>query len=74
MLNRSASLAMSTSILNALPGKLDIIDIYRVFSISRQSKEEGKDQKSINQAPHLTKEAYGKVTTSQLDITTESVR
>ena len=37
MLNRSASLAMSTSILKALPGKLDIKyqkDTHLVFSIS----------------------------------------
>ena len=33
MLNRSASLAMSTSVLKALPGKLDIKDTHLVFSI-----------------------------------------
>ena len=33
MLNHSASLAMSTSILEALPGKLDIKDTHQVFSI-----------------------------------------
>ena len=33
MLNRSASLAMSTSFLKALPGKLDIKDTQLVFSI-----------------------------------------
>ena len=31
-----------------------------------------KDQESINQAPHLTQDTNGKVTTSQLDITNES--
>ena len=30
-----------------------------------KSKKEGKDQESINQAPHLTKDTNGKVTTSQ---------
>ena len=35
MLNRSASLAMSTSILKALPGKLDIKDTHLVFSIHK---------------------------------------
>ena len=33
MLNHSASLAMSISILKALPGKLDIKDTHLVFSI-----------------------------------------
>ena len=33
MLNRSARLPMSTSILEALPGKLDIKDTHLVFSI-----------------------------------------
>ena len=33
----SASLAMSTSVLKALPGKLDIKDTHLVFSISRQA-------------------------------------
>ena len=33
MLNRSASLAMSTSVLKVLPGKLDIKDTNLVFSI-----------------------------------------
>ena len=33
MLNRSASLAMSTSILKVLPGKYDIKNTYLVFSI-----------------------------------------
>ena len=36
------------------------------------SKKEDKDQESINQAPHLTQDTNGKVTTSQLDITNES--
>ena len=38
----------------------------------RQSKKEGKDQESINQAPHLTQDINEKVTTSQLNITNES--
>ena len=33
MLNCSASLAMSTSVLKALPGKLDFKDTHLVFSI-----------------------------------------
>ena len=33
MLNRSASLAMSTSVLKALPGKLDIKETHLVFLI-----------------------------------------
>ena len=33
MLNRSASLAMSTSVLKALPDKLDSKDTHLVFSI-----------------------------------------
>ena len=37
MLNRSTSLAMSTSILKVLLGKLDIKDTHLVFSISRQA-------------------------------------
>ena len=40
---------------------------------AQQSKKEDKDQKSIQlQAPHLTKDTNGKVTTSQQDITNES--
>ena len=35
MLNRSASLAMSTSVLEALPGKLDIKYTHLVFSYIR---------------------------------------
>ena len=35
MLNRSASLAMSTSVLKALHGKLDIKKTHPVFSIDR---------------------------------------
>ena len=39
MLNRSASLAMSTSVLKALPGKLDILkDAHLVFSIYPDNK------------------------------------
>ena len=38
----------------------------------RQSKKEGEDQESILQAPHLTQDTNGKVTTSYLDITNES--
>ena len=39
----------------------------------KKSKKEGKDQESFyNQAPHLTQDTNGKVTTSQLDITNES--
>ena len=34
-----------------------------------QSKKEGKDQETINQAPNLAQDTNGKVTTSQLDIT-----
>ena len=37
-----------------------------------ERKKDSKDQESINQAPHLTKDTNGKVTTSQLDITNES--
>ena len=45
----------------------------RSISLQRkQSKKEGKDQESIHQAPHLTQNTNGKVTTSQLDITNES--
>ena len=36
MLNRSASLAMSTCVLRALPGKFDIKDTHLVFSIYRK--------------------------------------
>ena len=36
MLNRSASLAMSTSVLKALPGKLDIKVTHLVFSMNNQ--------------------------------------
>ena len=39
MLNRSANLPMSTSILKALPGKLDIKDTHLLFSISRQASQ-----------------------------------
>ena len=42
-----------------------------LYSIS-QSKEKDKDQELINQAPHLTQDTNGKVTTSQLDVTNES--
>ena len=39
----------------------------------RQSKKEGaKIRNRYNQAPHLTQDTNGKVTTSQLDITNES--
>ena len=39
MLNHSASLAMSTSVLKALPGKLDILkDTHLVFSIYPDNK------------------------------------
>ena len=41
MLNRSASLAMSTSVLKALPGKLDTKDTHRVFSIYKYPVPEG---------------------------------
>ena len=37
-----------------------------------ESKKEGKDQDRYNQAPYLTKDTNGKVTTSQFDITNES--
>ena len=43
----------------------------RLLSIL-QSKEEDKDQESIDHAIHLTQDTYGKVTTSQLDISNES--
>ena len=43
-----------------------------VHDIFGQRKEEGKDQESINQAPHLTQDTNGTVTTSQLYITNES--
>ena len=36
------------------------------------SKKEGKDQESIQQAPHLTQDTNDKVPTSQLDIKNES--
>ena len=36
-----------------------------------QCKKEGKDQE-LNQAPHLTQDTNGKVTTSQLDIRNDS--
>ena len=39
------------------------------FLPNTKSKKEGKDQESIHQAPHLTQDTNGKVTTSQLDIT-----
>ena len=37
-----------------------------------QSKKDGKYQDRYNQAPHLTQDTNGKVTTSRLDITNES--
>ena len=37
-----------------------------------KNKKEDKDQERCNQAPHLTQETNGKVTTSQLDIKNES--
>ena len=43
------------------------------FVKGMQSKKEDKDQKSIHQAPHLTQDTNRKVTTSQLDITNESL-
>ena len=40
---------------------------------SVKSKKKGKDQESIQyQAPHLTQDTNGKMTTSQLDIKNES--
>ena len=36
---------------------------------SCQSKKEDKDQDRYNQAPHLTQDSNGKLSTSQLDIT-----
>ena len=38
----------------------------------QQSKKESKIRNRYNQAPHLTQDTNGKVTTSQLDITNES--
>ena len=46
--------------------------LFVVHDTFSQSKKEGKDQESINQAPHLTQDTNGTVTTSQLDITNES--
>ena len=47
MLNRSASLAMSTSVLKALPGKLDIKrhspSILYIFSIGKLTKTQTTD-------------------------------
>ena len=40
--------------------------------ISVQSKNRVKIRNRYNQAPHLTQNTNGKVTTSQLDITNES--
>ena len=40
--------------------------------IDFKSKKEGKIQDRYNQAPHLTQDTNGKVTTSQLDITNDS--
>ena len=37
-----------------------------------ESKKEAKIRNRFNQAPHLTQDTNGKVTTSQLDITNES--
>ena len=47
MLNRSASLAMSTCVLKALPDKLDI-KRHSPSILYKQSKKDSKDQKLIH--------------------------
>ena len=46
--------------------------VFHTPSPSSESKKEGKISNRYNQAPHLTQDANGKVTTSQLDITNDS--
>ena len=57
MLNRSASLAMSTSVLKALPGKLDIKrhspSTCILFTLGGESPESGADIYDINSSDFM---------------------
>ena len=64
MLNRTASLAMSTSVLKALPGKLDINYTHLVFSIyyvtatSSSNDASQRIQELMGDAPLIIKTPY----------------
>ena len=53
MLNRSASLAMSTSVLKALPGNFDIKDTHLVFSKFGSCSNEGKGECDVFPHPNM---------------------
>ena len=74
LITRAASKPYRQTILAPSQGIVIDVDVSKQDQVSDLSNESkmAKIRNQYNQAPHLTQDADGKVTTAQLDITNES--